>query len=80
MYKADSRRRSLHGGEASVLIESMDGQGDEEITVVNHPNAIAPGFPAVVARSSKLEYGDFGFNWRLSGKSGFFSPFAYQGP
>ena len=65
---------------ASALIEGMDGQGGEEVTVNNHPVAVAPGFPAVAAKSEKLRYQDYGFNWELSGKNGFYSPFAYQGP
>ena len=57
--------------------EALDGQGGAEITVSNHPLCIAPGNPAVTARSKKLSYKDHGMSWELSGKNGFFSPFQY---
>jgi hypothetical protein len=62
---------------AEVSIEGLEGQGGAEITVTNHPLCIAPGNPAVTARSRKLSYKDHGMSWELSGKSGFFSPFQY---
>ena len=60
-------------------IEALEGQGGAEITVENHPLCIAPGYPAVTAKSKKLSYQDHGLNWDISEKNGFFSPFAYQG-
>ena len=48
--------------------------------IKNHPVAIAPGHPAAAAKSEMLRYQDFGFEWSLSGKNGFYSPFNYQGP
>jgi hypothetical protein len=36
-------------GIAEAEIEDLGGQGGAETTIVDHPLAIAPGFPAVVA-------------------------------
>jgi hypothetical protein len=64
-------------GVADVAIAAVAGQGDAEITVDNHPLAIAPGFAAVLARSEHLTYNDHGMNWDLAEKNGFYSPFEY---
>lgn len=78
-FTAEGRRRSLTIGDvASVDIEGIDGQGGEPVTVAGHPLCIAPGEPAVVARSTRLDYHDHGLDWELSEKNGFFSPFAYR--
>jgi len=77
-YAAAGRRRSLTiPNIADVSIEAIEGQGGAEITISNHPLCIAPGQPAVAARSQKLSYKDHGMSWELSGKNGFFSPFQY---
>jgi len=40
---------------------------------------LAPGYPVGVAKSKKLRYKDYGLEWEISGKNGFYSPFTYQG-
>jgi len=60
-------------------IENVEGQGGGPVTVSGHPLAIAPGFPALLGRSKELAYRDHGMTWSDSGKTGFVSPFAYQG-
>lgn len=78
-YQANGKNRSINiAGIAEAEIEAMEGQGGAEITVENHPLCIAPGYPAVTAKSKKLSYQDHGLNWDISEKNGFFSPFAYQ--
>lgn len=78
-FTSDARRRSLRIGDVgSVEVAAIDGQGGEPVTVTGHPLCIAPGHPAVVARSTRLDYHDHGLDWELSDKNGFFSPFAYQ--
>ena len=80
-YQANGKRRSLTiNGVAEVAVEAMAGQGGSDIVVSNHPLAIAPGYPAVATKSEKLRYQDYDFSWELSGKTGFYSPFTYQGP
>ena len=77
-YQAKGKQRSMKiPNVAEMSIEALEGQGGAEITVSNHPLCIAPGNPAVTARSKTLSYKDHGMSWELSGKSGFFSPFQY---
>lgn len=77
-YAGTGKQRSLSiPNIADVVIEAIEGQGGEEITITNHPLCIAPGNPAVTARSSKMSYQDHGMKWELSDKNGFYSPFQY---
>ncbi|MEJ2709543.1 MAG: DUF1326 domain-containing protein [Anaerolineales bacterium] len=79
-YQAQDGQRRVQIGEVGRLeIKSIPGQTAQGTTIEGHPLAIAPGYPAQVARSKTLQYHDFGFDWELSEKTGFFSPFAYQG-
>lgn len=79
-YQAKGKKRSIKIGElAEAEIEGLAGQGEAEITINNHPLCIAPGYPAVAAKSAKLRYQDHGLAWEISNKNGFFSPFTYQG-
>jgi hypothetical protein len=80
-YQANGRKRSMQiEGLAEMAIEGIPGQGDADATVSNHPVAIVPNFPGVVAKSQKMSYQDYGYSWELSGKNGLYSPFSYQGP
>lgn len=63
---------------ADVEIEAITGQGDGPVTISGHPLCITPGFDGTVARASKNVYQDHGMEWGLTGKTGVFSPFAYQ--
>ena len=77
-FETTGKRTSMKiAGIADVAIASA-GQGDAEITVENHPLAVAPGFPAVVSRSEHLSYDDHGMRWELAEKNGFYSPFGYS--
>jgi hypothetical protein len=77
-FESNGKRTSMKiAGIADVAIAAVAGQGDAEITVENHPLAIAPGFPAVVSRSDHLTYDDHGMHWELAEKNGFYSPFEY---
>jgi hypothetical protein len=78
-YKANGKHRSLKVGDvASAEIEAVGGAGDGEVTVRNHPLCIAPGYPAVVAKSASMRYQDHGYQWSLSDRNGLYSPFSYQ--
>jgi hypothetical protein len=48
------------------------------VTVSNHPFTAVPGQPAVVSTSKRMKYSDHGMSLDISGKNGFYSPFAYQ--
>lgn len=67
------------GSIADVSLTAIEGQGGAQIIVANHPLAVAPGNTAVVARSDHFSYNDHGYEWELSARNGFFSPFQYQG-
>jgi hypothetical protein len=64
-------------GIAEAEIERIEGRGDRPITIDNHPLCIAPGKPAVAARSKRFSLKDFGWEWTLSGRNGFISDFEY---
>lgn len=66
------------GDVADVEIEAVAGAGGADVTINGHPLCIAPGYPAVVARSKGLRYEDHGYKWVLSDRNGLFSPFSYQ--
>lgn len=79
-YHAGEKRRSIRiGNVGEADIEAVVGQNEADITISNHLLAVAPGYPGVLAESSKLAYRDHGFEWELSGKNGLYSPFTYQG-
>lgn len=79
-YSAAGKRRSLKVENViDAEIEAIAGAGGGDVTISGHPLCIAPGYPATVSKSKKLTYRDYGFNWELSDKNGFFSPFRYEG-
>src|SRR5680860_1162294 len=58
-FETAGKRTSMKiAGVADVAITAAAGQGDADITVENHPLAVAPGFPGVVSRSEHLTYED----------------------
>jgi hypothetical protein len=78
-YHADGKRRSLKIADiVEAEIEAIGGADGSEVTVKGPPLAISPGYAATVAKSKKLSYHDYGLQWEISEKNGFFSPFAYQ--
>jgi hypothetical protein len=78
-FKANGRKRSLEiAGVSKAEIEAIEGQGGAEVTITNHPFGVAPGYPAVQSKSKQISFHDHGMNWEISGKNGFYSPFAYQ--
>ena len=79
-YEMNGKHRSLRvGNVASADIEAVGGATDAEVKVSNHPLCIAPGYPAVVAKSKAMRYEDHGYKWTLSNRNGLYSPFSYQG-
>jgi len=78
-YSENGKQRSLRIPKiAEVDIEALEGQGGALVTVSNHPFTPVPGYPAVVSTSKRLKYSDHGMSLDISGKNGFYSPFAYQ--
>jgi hypothetical protein len=79
-YHAAGKRCSLSiPGIAAAEIEALEGQGGGDVTISGHPLCVAPGEPAVVAKSQRLDYTDHQQTWRVSERNGFYSRFAYQG-
>ncbi len=79
-YQAQGKQRSLAiPNIAQAEIEAIEGQGGGAVTISGHPLCIAPGEPAVVAKSKRLDYTDHHMTWAISDRNGFFSPFSYQG-
>jgi hypothetical protein len=78
-YSANGKQRSMRiPNIAESEIEALTGQGGALVTIDNHPFTIVPGQPAVVSTSRKLKFSDHGISIDLSGKTGFYSAFAYQ--
>jgi len=78
-YEAQGKKRKIRIADiASAEIQAQPGQGEADITVTNHPLAIAPGYPAVVARSKEARYRDHGFELEVTNKNGLYSPFSYK--
>src|SRR5262249_13747837 len=78
-YSINGKQRSLRIPEcAEVDIEALEGQGGALVTIDNHPFTVVAGYPAVVALSKNLSVHDHGVSLEISGKNGFYSPFAYQ--
>lgn len=79
-YSGEGASRAMTVGEVvDVKITARAGQGGEQITIDNHPLAVAPGQQIVAAETDQLRFTDHGYEWGLSGSNGFFSPFAYNG-
>jgi hypothetical protein len=78
-FEANGKKRSLHiPTSLDLAVEGIDGADtNKEVTIGNAPILIAPGFPAVVAKSTQNRYNDHGMKWDNSGKNGFYSRFAY---
>ena len=78
-FEVDGKRRTLQIPSAiDITIEGIEGADKtKEVTVDNAPMHVAPGLPAVVAKSTKNSYSDHGMKWDNSGKNGFYSRFAY---
>jgi len=81
-FSAQGKRRSLKIADVGELeIEALSGRDDSSnVTLVNgHFAGTAPGGITTVARSKKLSFHDYGWQWEISEKSGYFCAFAYQG-
>jgi hypothetical protein len=78
-YRSEGKRRSMRLGDvADAEIEGLAGQDGGDVTVAGAPFAAVPGVSFVVAKSKQMRFSDYGLQWEVSNKNGFFSPFAYQ--
>ena len=79
-YQATGRARRMtirDVGESEI--EALEGAGGADVTISNHPLAVAPGYPSIVSRSKQLKFRDYGFTLDFTGRTGQFSPFTYEG-
>lgn len=60
-------------GDADII--AIEGFGGKEIRVENLQGR---AFPHVVAKSTHTAYKDFDLQWEISGKNGFYAPFAFS--
>lgn len=67
------------GDTAVVAMTAIGGQGGAQVKINNHPLAVTPGNELTVNRAETFTFADHGYDWRLSGKSGFTSAFQYEG-
>lgn len=78
-FEANGKQRKLKiAGQAEVEIEGIQDQTGADVSINNPLLGIAPGFVIAVAKSTNMTYSDYGFQWEISGKNGFYSPFIYQ--
>jgi len=61
-------------------IEGLQGQGGKDVTLERVPFTAVPNQTTVVAKSKRLSLHDHGWNWEVSEKNGFYSPFSFTGP
>jgi hypothetical protein len=78
-FGIDGKRRWLRIKNSLELeIEGVSGADpNKESCVVNPAVSTVPGADLIIARSSKYNYNDHGFEWNNSGKNGFFCRFSY---
>jgi hypothetical protein len=80
-FEEKGKERSLRIPKvAEMEIAGLEGQGGKLVTLENVPFSPVPNQKTVVAKSKKLTFHDHGWDWNITGKNGFYSPFEYQGP
>lgn len=77
-FRSEGREISLAiPGITEASVEMMEGQDGKPITIAGHPLAVAPGVPAQVGHSRHFHFADYDWQWQLSGRNAFVSPFTY---
>jgi hypothetical protein len=75
--QGDSRSLSIPDV-AEADIQSIRGITGGEAAISSPPLCVVPSHPAVVAKSSRYRYSDYGESWTFSERNGFHSAFVYQ--
>lgn len=68
------------GQTASAVVHANEGQEGKPVTLHNHPFAVAPGFPAILATSESLRHQAYGLELDTARRSAAYSEFSYTGP
>lgn len=80
-FELDGRKGNIRIGEVGeAKAEPIDGQDGMAPALENHPLAVAPGYPAVVAKTSRAHFDDHGIALDVSDRNALLSPFSYAGP
>jgi hypothetical protein len=80
-FDIEQGRRHLRIGDgAGSEIQAIEGQAGNDVTVRDHPLAVAPGETLVLAKSNYLRHQAHGIDLDLSERTAAYSPFAYAGP
>lgn len=83
-FETDGKTGRIRIGETGHIgcadAEPIEGQGGAAPTIEGHPVAIAPGYPAVVAQTSRAHFDAHGIEFDVSERSALLSPFSYAGP
>ena len=79
-FETNGKSGRIRIGEVgSAEAEPVEGQGGKAPTIENHPLAVAPGYPAVVAKTSRARFDDHDIRFDVSGRNALLSPFTYSG-
>jgi|AntRauTorckE6833_2_1112554.scaffolds.fasta_scaffold06688_2 hypothetical protein len=62
------------------VVHANEGQDGQPVTLHNHPFAVAPGNPAVLATSESLQHQAYGIDLDTARRTAAYSPFSYAGP
>jgi len=80
-FETDGTHGRLRMGEVGEIgcadAEPVEGQEGEVPTIEHHPLAVAPGYPAAVAKASRAHFDDHGIAFDVSERSALLSPFSY---
>jgi hypothetical protein len=77
-FEAQGRQRKMTiTGIGDADITAIEGLDGKEIRIESLPRKLYP-LPTVAAKSTHTAYKDFGLQWEISSKNGFYSPFAFS--
>jgi hypothetical protein len=83
-FETDGNRGRIRIGEVGEIgcadAEPVEGQGGVAPTIENHPLAVAPGYPAVVAKTDRAHFDAHGIAFDVADRNALLSPFSYAGP
>lgn len=80
-YRRDERGVRLNVGQtAGTRVTANEGTDGTPVTVHNHPFAVAPGEPAVLATSESLHHKAYGLELDTAKRTAAYSAFSYTGP
>lgn len=68
------------GASDETRVNAIEGQNGQDVTINNHPFAVAPGHSLVVAKSRSLRHQNHGLQVDLTERSALYSAFEYAGP